>query len=281
MFQGQGRHRGLPLHWHCGTVFIYTLLMNFDDLVAIVSKLRGPGGCPWDKEQTLESLKPFLVEEFYELIDDIDKKNYAGMKEELGDLLFQIVIQSQLAKEEGEFDMNDVVDGIARKMVSRHPHVFGDKDIKTSKEVKIWWEEHKRKEGKGHDSVLGGVPVSLPALLRAQKIQLKATKVGFDWERIEDVFEKLEEEIREFRHALMKKNSGEIEDEIGDIFFVLVRIANYVNVDPEDALRKTIDKFMSRFRYIEDEAIRKGRELSEMTLSEMDVLWNEAKRELS
>lgn len=255
--------------------------MNFDDLVAIVSKLRGPGGCPWDKEQTLESLKPFLVEEFYELIDDIDKKNYAGMKEELGDLLFQIVIQSQLAKEEGEFDMNDVVDGIARKMVSRHPHVFGDKDIKTSKEVKIWWEEHKRKEGKGHDSVLGGVPVSLPALLRAQKIQLKATKVGFDWERIEDVFEKLEEEIREFRHALMKKNSGEIEDEIGDIFFVLVRIANYVNVDPEDALRKTIDKFMSRFRYIEDEAIRKGRELSEMTLSEMDVLWNEAKRELS
>jgi tetrapyrrole methylase family protein/MazG family protein len=255
--------------------------MNFDDLVDIVSRLRGPGGCPWDREQTRESLKPFLIEEFYELIDDIDKKNYAGMKEELGDLLFQIVIQSQLAKEEGKFDINDVVDGIARKMVSRHPHVFGDRDIKTSEEVKVRWEDHKRKEGKVHDSVLGGVPVSLPALLRAQKIQLKATKVGFDWEKIEDVFEKLEEEVREFRHAMKNKNSRAVEDEIGDIFFVLVRIANFVNVNPEDALRKTIDKFMSRFRYIEDEALQKGRELSEMSLSEMDVLWNEAKKKLN
>jgi len=266
--------------WHCGTVFIYTLLMNFDELVEIVSKLRGPGGCPWDREQTRESLKPFLVEEFYELIDDIDRTNHAGMREELGDLLFQIVIQSQLSKEEGKFDIYDVVDGIARKMVSRHPHVFGDSDLKTSDDVKLWWEEHKKKEGKVHDSAIGGVPSSLPALLRAREIQLRATKVGFDWEKIGDVLEKLEEEIAEFRHALQNSSSSEIEDEIGDIFFVLVRIANFVDVNPEEALRRTIDKFSRRFRYMEGEAARQGKTLPEMDLAEMDVLWNEAKKKL-
>ena len=253
-------------------------MMKFDELVDIVSKLRGPGGCPWDREQTRESLKPFLVEEFYELIDAIDENDNAGIKEEMGDLLFQIVLQSQLFSEEGKFNVNEVVDGIARKMVKRHPHVFGDKVLETLDEVEVWWEEHKRKEGKGYDSAIGGVPRSLPALLRAQKIQLKATKVGFDWERIDDAFCKIEEEIKEFREAVERNDRDEIEDELGDLFFVLVRIANFVEVNPEDALRRTIRKFISRFSYVENEASKQGRELSEMTLAEMDALWNEAKK---
>lgn len=252
-------------------------MMKFEDLVDIVAKLRSPDGCPWDREQTRDSLKPFLVEEFYELIDAIEENDNDGIKEEMGDLLFQIVLQSRLFSEEGEFDINDVIDGIAEKMVSRHPHVFSDKVIETSAEVEKWWKEHKRKEGKSHASAIGGVPRSLPALLRAQKLQVKATKIGFDWERIDDAFKKIEEEIREFRDAVQKKDSEEIADELGDILFVLVRIANFVDVNPEDALRRTIRKFISRFSYVEDEALKQGRKLSDMTLAEMDVLWNEAK----
>jgi tetrapyrrole methylase family protein/MazG family protein len=253
--------------------------MNFEELVNIVARLRSPEGCPWDREQTRGSLKQYLVEEFYELIDTLEENDDAGMKEELGDLLFQIVLQSQLSKEENKFDIHDVVDGIVRKMMRRHPHVFGDKDLKTSGDVEVWWEEHKVSEGKSHASAIGGVPRSLPALLRAQKIQFKATKVGFDWEKIDDVFEKLEEEIKELKKALSRKKHEEIEDELGDLFFVLVRIANFVNVNPEDALRKTIRKFIKRFRYIETEASEKGKNLSDMTLAEMDVLWEEAKKE--
>lgn len=253
--------------------------MNFEELVNIVARLRSPEGCPWDREQTRESLKQYLVEEFYELIDTLEENDDKGMKEELGDLLFQIVLQSQISKEENKFDIHDVVDGIVRKMMRRHPHVFGDKDLKTSGDVEVWWEEHKVSEGKGHASAIGGVPRSLPALLRAQKIQFKATKVGFDWEKIDDVFEKLEEEIKELKNALSRKKHEEIEDELGDLFFVLVRIANFVNVNPEDALRKTIRKFIKRFSYIETEAFKMGKNLSDMTLAEMDVLWEEAKKE--
>jgi len=253
--------------------------MNFEELVNIVARLRSPEGCPWDREQTRESLKQYLVEEFYELIDTLEENDDKGMKEELGDLLFQIVLQSQISKEENKFDIHDVVDGIVRKMMRRHPHVFGDKDLKTSGDVEVWWEEHKVSEGKGHASAIGGVPRSLPALLRAQKIQFKATKVGFDWEKIDDVFEKLEEEIKELKNALSRKKHEEIEDELGDLFFVLVRIANFVNVNPEDALRKTIRKFIKRFSYIETEAFKMGKNLSDMTLAEMDVLWEEAKQE--
>ena len=253
--------------------------MNFEELVNIVARLRSPEGCPWDREQTRESLKQYLVEEFYELIDTLEENDDKGMKEELGDLLFQIVLQSQISKEENKFDIHDVVDGIVRKMMRRHPHVFGDKDLKTSGDVEVWWEEHKVSEGKGHASAIGGVPRSLPALLRAQKIQFKATKVGFDWEKIDDVFEKLEEEIKELKNALSRKKHEEIEDELGDLFFVLVRITNFVNVNPEDALTKTIRKFIKRFRYIETEASKMGKNLSDMTLAEMDVLWEEAKKE--
>lgn len=251
--------------------------MNFDELVNIVAKLRGPDGCPWDRKQTRESLRPFLVEEFYELIDALEDNDTEGMKEELGDLLFQIVLQSQLSQEKDQFDINDVVEGIARKMVRRHPHVFGSKEMETAEEVTEWWEEHKRGEGKTHESAIGGVPRSLPALLRAQKIQFEATKVGFDWDKIDDVFLKLEEEIGEFKDALKRKNHDDMEDELGDMFFVLVRIANFVNVNPEQALRTTINKFIRRFTKIEREALLQGKRLSDMSLAEMDVLWDEAK----
>ena len=255
--------------------------MKFEELVNIVAKLRSPDGCPWDRKQTKESLKPFLVEEFYELIDALEEDDPDGIKEELGDLLFQIVLQSQLSKEENVFDIDDVIGGISRKMVRRHPHVFGEKDLKTSDDVSKWWEEHKRSEGKGYSSAIGGVPKSLPALIRAQKLQEKATKVGFDWEKIEDVFNKLDEETGELKNAIKNGQYSEMEDELGDMFFVLVRISNFLNVNPEDALRKTIGKFVRRFERIEVLAEEQGRRLKDMTLDEMDALWKRAKKELT
>jgi tetrapyrrole methylase family protein/MazG family protein len=251
--------------------------MKFDELVNIVARLRSPEGCPWDREQTRETLKPYLVEEFHELIDSLDDDDQEGIKEELGDLLFQIVLQCQLSREEGTFDIHDVIDGICRKMVRRHPHVFGEHKMDTAADVAEWWDEHKRKEGKIPESVMDGVPKSLPALVRARELQMKATRIGFDWERIEDMFDKLEEEVREFREALAGKKHDDVEGELGDILFVLVRISNFVHVNAEDALRKTIRKFIRRFKHIEEGASRMGRNVSEMSLDEMEVLWNEAK----
>ena len=255
--------------------------MSFDQLINIVAKLRSPGGCPWDREQTRESLKPFLVEEFYELLDALNEDSPEAVKEELGDLLFQIVFQSQLSSEEGRFSINDVVQGISEKLVRRHPHVFGGRQLKTPEEVAERWQEYKKNEGKIYSSAIDGVPKSMPALLRASEIQKKATKVGFDWSRIEDVFAKFEEEIKELKEALGRKEYREIEEELGDIFFVLVRIANFLNVNPENSLIRTINKFSQRFAHIEQEAQRQGRKLNDMTLEEMDILWNDAKRKLS
>ncbi|MEW6408946.1 MAG: nucleoside triphosphate pyrophosphohydrolase [Nitrospirota bacterium] len=251
---------------------------TFDNLVSIMERLRGAGGCPWDKEQTRESLKPFLVEETYEVIEAIDEGNPEKIKEELGDLLIQILFHAQIAKEREEFDINDVIERIADKLIKRHPHVFGDKDLKTPKAVLENWEELKKAEGK-RKSVLDGVPKELPALLRAHRLQDKASRIGFDWERVEDVVNKLDEELDEFRKALQSNIPGRIEDELGDVFFVLVNIARFVGVNPEDALRKTISKFISRFRYIEMKAADAGLKLSEMSLEEMDKLWDEAKRQ--
>lgn len=252
--------------------------MPFEKLIKIMEALRGTEGCPWDKEQTRESLKPFLLEETYELLEALDEKNPEKIKEELGDLLFQIIFHCQLAKEAGHFDVNDVLDAIAGKMINRHPHVFGDARLKTPKEVLIHWEECKKREGKNRESLLEGVPKTLPSLLRAHRLQNKASKAGFDWENVGDVFKKLEEELQEFRIAVDKKSRQEIEDELGDIFFVLVRISHFVGVNPEDALRKTISKFIHRFRHMEMKAAEMGKRLSDMTLSEMDILWEEAKK---
>jgi tetrapyrrole methylase family protein/MazG family protein len=250
---------------------------EFEKLVEIMSALRGEKGCPWDKEQTRESLKPFLVEETYEVLEAIDEGDPEKIREELGDLLFQIIFHCQLAKERHEFDINDVVRKISEKMVGRHPHVFGEAQYETSGEVLKQWEERKREEGKNRESILEGVPREMPSLLRAHRIQARAARVGFDWERVEDVLNKLDEELGEFKEALGKKDQAAIEDELGDVFFVLVNIARFVGVNPEDALRKTISKFISRFRSIEMKAAESGVSLSEMSLEEMDALWNEAK----
>lgn len=252
--------------------------MELEELIEIMSALRGEKGCPWDKEQTMESLKPFIVEETYEVLEAIDGKNPEDVKEELGDLLFQIVFQCQIAKEKGDFDMADVIEKIGKKMIARHPHVFGDADYKTSAEVLVHWEAQKKREGKQRESLLEGVPKTLPSLLRAHRLQDRAARVGFDWDKVGDVMKKLDEEIGEFKEAMEKNNEDAIEEELGDVLFVLVNISRFIGVNPEDALRKTISKFISRFRYIEMAAADSGRTLSEMTLAEMDALWDEAKK---
>ena len=251
--------------------------MDFKELLNIMEKLRGEKGCPWDKEQTKESLKPYIVEEAYELLEAIEENDPEKIKEELGDLLFQIVFQSQIARENKEFDMSDIIDMIAKKMVSRHPHVFGNTTCSTSDEVVAQWEVQKKREGKLRESILEGVPETLPSLLRAHRLQKRAAGVGFDWERADDVFKKLDEELKEFKEALGTKNKDMIEDELGDIFFMLVNISRFIGVNPEDAHRKTISKFIHRFRYIEMKAAEQSRTLSDMTLDEMDKLWDEAK----
>lgn len=252
--------------------------MDLDALIGIMAALRGEKGCPWDREQTSESLKPFLVEEAYEVLEAIDEKNPEAVKEELGDLLFQIVFQCRIAQEKGDFGMTDVIEKISRKMIARHPHVFADADYKTSAEVLVHWEAQKKLEGKQRESLLEGVPRTLPSLLRAHRLQDRAARVGFDWERVDDVLKKLDEEIGEFRDAMERRQENEIEEELGDLLFMLVNLSRFIGVNPEEALRKTISKFISRFRYIEMAAAETGRTLSEMTLSEMDALWDEAKK---
>jgi tetrapyrrole methylase family protein/MazG family protein len=251
--------------------------MDLQELLKIMEALRGEKGCPWDKEQTRESLKPFIVEEAYELIEAIEENDPDKIKEELGDLLFQIVFQCQIAKENKEFKISDVIEKIGKKMTARHPHVFGKADYKTINEIHTHWEEQKKREGKLRESILEGVPKTLPSLLRAHRLQDRAARVGFDWEKVGDVLKKLDEELKEFKEALKTKRQDEIEDELGDIFFMLVNISRFIGINPEDALRKTISKFISRFRYIEMKASESGKRLMEMTLDEMDRLWDEAK----
>ncbi len=251
--------------------------MDLKELLKIMEALRSEKGCPWDKGQTRESLKPFIVEEAYELIEAIEENDPDKIKEELGDLLFQIVFQCQIAKENKEFKISDVIEKIGKKMISRHPHVFGKADNKTTDEVFARWEDQKKREGKLRESILEGIPKTLPSLLRAHRLQDRAARVGFDWEKVGDVLKKLDEELKEFKMALKTKRQDEIEDELGDIFFMLVNISRFIGVNSEEALRKTISKFILRFRYIEISAAEQGKKLSEMSLKEMDGLWEEAK----
>jgi tetrapyrrole methylase family protein/MazG family protein len=253
------------------------MVMAFDDLVEIMHRLRK--GCPWDRKQTRDSLKPFLVEECYEVIEAIDEGDPAKIKEELGDLMFQILFHAEIGRERGEFDIEGVIEGISRKMVYRHPHVFEEgRALGTAEEVVEQWDRKKKEEGKLRESLLEGVPQAMPSLLRAHRLQARAARVGFDWEKIEDVLGKVDEELAEFREALSAKEQSAIEDELGDIFFALVNVSRFVGVNPEDALRRTISKFIHRFRQIEMRAAEEGRELSEMTLEEMDALWEDAKK---
>jgi len=252
---------------------------GFSALVKLIAKLRGPDGCPWDRKQTSESLKPFLVEECYEVIEALDQGTPSKVKEELGDLLFQIVFHARIAEEHGDFTMLDVIRSNIEKMTRRHPHVFGTARLSTDKEVLANWEDIKKKE-KGYEerkSILEGVPKHLPSLLRAHSLQERAARVGFDWSHIDEALPKLDEEITEFKESLRSKDVASIEEELGDIFFMLVNIARFLGVNPEEALRKTISKFIRRFRYIEEHAAVEGKSLNDMTLEEMEALWQESK----
>jgi tetrapyrrole methylase family protein/MazG family protein len=244
-----------------------------------MATLRGPDGCPWDRKQPPESLKPFLVVECYEVVDAIEDGSPEKVREELGDLLFQIIFHARIAEEAGQFTINDVITAIHEKMTRRHPHVFGDDRLATDKEVLSNWEEIKRKE-KGHEdrkSLLEGVPKDLPSLLRAHRLQERAARVGFDWAHLNEALPKLDEEISEFKESLRSEDAGKIEEELGDVFFMLVNISRFLGVNPEDALRKTISKFIRRFRYIEEHAEQAGRSLNDMTIDEMERLWQESK----
>lgn len=253
---------------------------TMDELVALMAKLRGEGGCPWDREQTRESLKPYLLEETYEVLEAIEKNDIDLLVEELGDLLLQVVFHAQLAKEDGEFDINDIITGIVNKLIERHPHVFGDVIATSESGALKSWEASKRKL-KGittYTQTLIDIPAALPNLMRSYKVQQKAALVGFDWDHVDDAMAKVDEELVEVKEVYKSGNKHIIEEEIGDLLFAVVNVARFLKVQPELALRGTIDKFINRFRYIEETALQKGKKLDKMTLQEMDELWNEAKK---
>ncbi len=252
----------------------------FTELVEIMARLRGENGCPWDREQTSESIKPYLVEETYEVLEAIDEQDPAKLREELGDLMLQIVFHAQMAEEAGTFSIADVLAGINDKLRRRHPHVFGDVKAETAQEVLFNWEQIKKAERQkvqGKASLLDGVPRELPALLRAHRLQEKASRIGFDWKEAHEVLVKVEEEFAELRAAMEGQAVERVEAELGDLLFSLVNLSRFLAVNPEEALRKTIARFISRFRYIEEELSRRGRSLRQATLQEMDALWSEAK----
>ena len=247
----------------------------FQHLVDILAKLRSAEGCPWDKEQTHQTLRPFLLEETYEVLESIDDNDMAGLKEELGDLLLQVVFHAQLAQEENRFSIVDVLESINQKLIRRHPHVFGQMEIKTSEEQRINWENIKKTEGKR--SVIDGVPNALPALQRAARIQQKASTVGFDWEEEDQVWDKVDEEMVELKEAVKTRDHHAVEEEFGDLLFALVNLSRFLQVNPEDACRHAIRKFVHRFKKLEKTMNALGKDLKQATLEEMDVVWNRIK----
>jgi tetrapyrrole methylase family protein/MazG family protein len=252
---------------------------TFDDLLNIMRRLRGPGGCPWDAEQTHESLTRYLLEETYEVIEAIDAKSPEHLKEELGDLLLQPVFHAAIAEEAGDFDMADVVRTLCNKLVRRHPHVFGDLQISDSDaQVENWERIKKAEKGEERSSALSGVPPHLPALLKAQKITEKASRVGFDWEHADQVFAKVMEELHEFEEAWEGGDESRMEDELGDLLFAIVNLGRFLSLNPEEALRKTINRFQRRFQYVEENLLRQGKKMNETLLADMDRLWEEAKK---
>jgi tetrapyrrole methylase family protein/MazG family protein len=250
------------------------------ELVEIMARLRGEGGCPWDREQTHESIKPYLIEETYEVLEAIDEQAPGKLREELGDLILQVVFHAQMAEEAGAFSIADVLATINDKLRRRHPHVFGDVKAETAQEVLFNWEQIKqaeRRREKGQASFLDGVPRDLPALLRAHRLQEKASRVGFDWAEAQAVLRKVEEELAELRAAMEGQAADRMEAEMGDLLFALVNLSRFIAVNPEEALRKTISRFIARFRYIEEALAKGGRSLNQANLQEMDALWADAK----
>ena len=250
-------------------------LLAFNRLLDIMDELREK--CPWDKKQTMESLRTLTIEETYELADSILNNNLNEIKSELGDLVLHIVFYSKIASETGVFDIGDVLNTICEKLVIRHPHIYENEVDLDEDEVKKNWERIKLNEGK--KSVLEGVPSCLPALVKAMRIQEKVSGIGFDWENIDEVFEKVEEELLEFKHEIRNNDKGLIEEEFGDVLFSLVNYARYLNINPENALGRTNKKFIKRFKYLENRAKINNREISEMSLTEMNIIWNEAKNQ--
>lgn len=242
-----------------------------DDLLEVMDRLLGPQGCPWDREQTHQTLVRYLIEESYEVIEAIKEQDMNKLREELGDLLLQVVFHAALAEREGHFSFTEVVRTVEQKMIRRHPHVFADLDLQTSDDVMDHWEGFKQQEGKKH--LLEGIPVMLPALLRAEKLQSKAARVGFDWPTVDGALEKFKEEADELAQA----SGDEIQEEMGDLLFALVNIARIKGVEPEQALQGSNDKFVRRFRYIEESVKSSGQELTEVDLAQMDYYWEEAK----
>ncbi len=249
-------------------------LQAFDRLLTIMDELREK--CPWDKKQTMETLRHLTIEETYELGDAILEKDLNEVKKELGDVLLHIVFYAKIGSETNDFDIADVCNEICEKLISRHPHIYGDVVVADEDEVKRNWENLKLKEGK--TSVLEGVPKSLPALVKASRIQDKVAGVGFDWEEPQQVFEKVKEELKELQHEISQNNPEKMEAEFGDVLFSMINYARFLKIDPENALERTNKKFIKRFQYLEAKAKEAGRSLKDMTLAEMDVYWNEAKK---
>jgi len=248
---------------------------KFEEFVAIVERLRKE--CPWDREQTNDTIKSATIEEAYEVVESIDNKDFTELKKELGDLLLHVVFHTVIAAELNHFKINDVIDSIQEKLIRRHPHVFGDKKVSGTEEVLSNWEETKLSEGR--EFLLDGIPELLPGLQRAHRLQEKASKVGFDWKRKEDVWEKVLEEIEEMHESATEGTHDEIENEIGDVFFAMVNYSRFLGVNPENALRRTNKKFINRFKYIEKKIAESGNKLTESTLEEMDKYWEESKKD--
>lgn len=251
---------------------------SFDELVQLMTRLRGPDGCPWDRKQTLPDLKPFVIEEAYEVVDAIDRDDRAALLEELGDMLLEAVFVAEITREEGTFDIYDSITAIHDKLVRRHPHVFGDVEAHDAEQVLVNWEKLKQSERKAENkSLLSGVPPALPALLKAARLTEKAARVGFDWRRTDDVFAKLDEEIAELREAAASGDNARVHDELGDVLFTIANVARKMDVNAEEALQSTNRKFTRRFEWMEARVRERGQDLDQLTLEEMDALWDGAK----
>jgi MazG family protein len=253
---------------------------SVERLVALMARLRGPGGCPWDREQTLKTLRPYVLEETYEVLEAIDSGDPREHREELGDLLLQIVFQARIAEEQGLFDLAAVADAISDKLVSRHPHVFGDAEARDADAVLRQWAALKRKENEakgGGKSVLEGVPREMPGLARAERLTEKASRVGFDWPSPSGARAKVDEELAELDRATAAGDRGAVEDELGDVLFAVANLARKLGIPPEEALRRALQRFIDRFQFVEQELARRGRAHGEATLEEMDALWDQAK----
>ena len=256
---------------------------SIDDLLKIMEILRAPGGCPWDAEQTHESIKKGFIEETYEVIEAINKKDKDLLQEELGDVLLQVVFHAEIEKEKGVFDFGDVTDGVCKKLIERHPHVFGEVKVSSTDEVLSNWDDIKRKS-KGQNtqgSSMLKVPKELPALMRAQKLQSKAKKAGFDWDDMSGALDALESEIKELKSAIAEKEADAIEDEFGDVLFSCVNVARFIDVDAEEALSRSNDKFMSRYLVVEKLATERDIDMKNTPIEELDKLWDEAKKILA